>query len=107
LTAYNKERKANETFIRRRCDLVRTRYGPRQRGLLRALPFGWLWQHHLPRELLLMLALWHWLDFPGWWRTVSKPADFKVLMWVTWIWALTMLIGALGIYATRQMPEPF
>jgi hypothetical protein len=54
-----------------------------------------------------MLALWRWLDFPGWWRTVSKPADFKVLMWVTWIWALTMLIGALGIYATRQMPEPF
>jgi hypothetical protein len=52
-----------------------------------------------------MLALWRWLDFPGWWRTVSKPADFKILMAVTWIWALAMLIGAFGVYASR--PEPF
>ena len=48
-----------------------------------------------------MTAIWKWLDFPGWWRTVSRPADFKILMWLTAIWALSMLIGAFGILAAH------
>jgi hypothetical protein len=49
-----------------------------------------------------MTAIWKWLDFPGWWRTVSRPADFKVLMWLTATWAASMLIGAFGIVASRH-----
>lgn len=51
--------------------------------------------------------IWKWLDFPGWWRTVMRPADYKILMLVTAIWALSMLIGAWGIMHPSPPPEPF
>lgn len=54
-----------------------------------------------------MTGIWKWLDFPGWWRTVTRPADAWVLFLLAFVWVLGMVIGALGICATHHYPEPF
>jgi len=54
-----------------------------------------------------MGAIWKWLDFPGWWRGVSRPTDYKSIMGATWLFVLCAVIALAYIMATRQAPEPF
>jgi hypothetical protein len=53
-----------------------------------------------------MGAVWKWLDFPGWWRGVTRPTSYKALMGATCLGILSLaLAGAYIMMVTLPTRE--